>query len=132
MEFVVALVVEYFFLWPFCNFDAVVLVCHRLEALGLYSLQRRRLRGDLIETYKILTGNENIDSSHLFQKANTTDLRGHSLKLYKKRSRLDVRKHFFSQRIVDYWNRLPDDTVTTATTSSFKNRLDTWMDRYGH
>ena len=104
----------------------------RLEALGLYSLQRRRLRGDLIETYKILTGKENIDSSHLFQKANTTDLRGHSLKLYKKRSRLDVRKYFFSQRIVNYWNRLPNDIVTAATTSSFKNRLDTWMDRYGH
>ena len=104
----------------------------RLEALGLYSLQRRRLRGDLIEKYKILAGKENIDSSHLFQKANTTELRGHSLKLYKKRSRLDVRKHFFSQRIVDYWNRLPDDILTAATISSFKNRLDTWMDRYGH
>jgi len=70
----------------------------RLEALGLYSLQRRRLRGDLIEKYKILAGKENIDSSHLFQKANTTELRGHSLKLYKKRSRLDGRKHFFSAK----------------------------------
>ena len=56
---------------------------HRLEALGLYSLQRGRLRGDLIETYKILTGKENINSSHLFEKANTTELRGYSLKLYK-------------------------------------------------
>ena len=59
---------------------------------------------------------KNIDCSYLFQKARTTNLRGHSLKLYKKRSRLDVRKHVLSQRIVDYWNRLPDDTVTVATT----------------
>ena len=59
----------------------------RLEALGLYSLQRRRLRGDLIETYKILTGEERINSEQLFQKATTIDLRGHSFKLYKKRSR---------------------------------------------
>ena len=51
----------------------------RLEVLGLYSLQQRRLRGDLIETYKILTGNEKINSDQLFQKATTTELRGHSL-----------------------------------------------------
>ena len=51
----------------------------RLEALGLYSLQQRRLRGDLIETYKILTGKEKINSDQLFQKATTTELRGHSL-----------------------------------------------------
>ena len=55
-----------------------------LKASGLYSLHRRRLRGDLIETYKILSGKENIDSSQLFQRARTTELRGHSLKLYKK------------------------------------------------
>jgi len=95
-----------------------------------YLLQQRRLGWDrdLIKVYKTL-----IDSSCLFQNARTTDLRGHSLKLYKKRSRLDVRKHFFSlQRIVDYWNRLPDDIVTAATIFTFKNSLDTWMDRYGH
>ena len=72
----------------------------RLEALGLYSLQQRRLRGDLIETYpgKILTGKEKINSDQLFQKATTTELRGHSLKLYKKSSRLELRKHFFQPK----------------------------------
>ena len=104
----------------------------RLKALGLYSLQRRRLRGDLIETYKILTGKEKIKSDQLFHKATTTELRGHSLKLYKKTSRLQLRKHSFSQRIVDHWNKLPDDVVSAATISTFKRRLDTWMDRYGH
>ena len=87
----------------------------RLEVLGLYSLQQRRLRGDLIETYKILTGKEKIKSDQLFQKATTTELRGHSLKLHKKSSRLELRKHFFSQRIVDHWNKLPDDIVSAAT-----------------
>jgi len=46
--------------------------------------------------------------------------------------RLELRKHSFSQRIVDHWNKLPDDVVSTATISTFKRRLDTWMDRYGH
>ena len=74
----------------------------RLKSLGLQSLQRRRLRGDLIETYKIVTGKEKINSDQLFQKATTTELRGHSIKLYKKSSRLELRKHSFSQRIVDH------------------------------
>jgi len=103
----------------------------RLEALGLYLLQQRRLRGDLIETYKILTGKEKINSDQLFQKATTTELRD-SLKLYKKSSTLELRKHFFSQRIVDHWNKLPDDVVSAATISSFKKTLDIWMERYGH
>jgi len=72
----------------------------RLEALGLYSLQQRRLRGDLIETYKILTGKEKINSDQLFQKATTTELRGRSLKLYKKSSRLELRKHFFTKKLL--------------------------------
>ena len=50
----------------------------RLKALGLYSLQRRKLRGDFIETYKILTGKEKMKSDQLFQKATTTELRGQS------------------------------------------------------
>jgi len=64
----------------------------RLKALGLHSLQWRRLRGDLIETYKIVTGKDKINLDQLFQKATTIELRGHSLKLYKKSSRLELRK----------------------------------------
>ena len=103
----------------------------RLNALGIHSLQRRRLRGDLIETYKILIGKEKIKSDQLFQKATTTELRGHSLKLYKMSSRPELRKHSFNQKIVDHWNKLPDDVVSAATisTCTFKRRLDIWMDR---
>ena len=72
---------------------------------------------------RLLTGKEKINSEQLFQKATTTDFRGHSLKLYKNSSQLDIRKTFFSQRIVDHCNKLPDDTVSAATISSFKNKL---------
>jgi len=70
----------------------------RLKALGLHSLHWRRLRGDLIETYKILTGKENIDSSQLFQRARTTELRGQSLKLYKKKISTRCEKVFFQPK----------------------------------
>jgi len=43
-----------------------------------------------------------------------------------------LRKHSFSQRIVDRWNKLQDDVASTATISTFKRRLDIWMNRYGH
>jgi len=59
-------------------------------------------------------------TDQLFQKATTTELRGHSLKLYKKSARLELRKHFFSRTIVDHWNKLPDDVVSAATISKFQ------------
>jgi hypothetical protein len=101
----------------------------RLKMLGLYSLERRRLRGDLIETYKILNHKENISDKIFFKKSVTDHLRGHSLKLFKLRSRIDVRKFSFSQRIVDTWNRLPEQIVRAPSLDTFKNRVDNWMDK---
>ena len=53
-----------------------------------------------------------------------TRTRGHSLKLEKNFSRLNVRKYFFSQRIVSLWNSLPEEVVTAPSINSFKARLD--------
>jgi hypothetical protein len=53
-----------------------------MKALGMYSHERRRIKGNLIETYTILTGREGIDSAQFFQRARTElGLRGHNLKL---------------------------------------------------
>ena len=57
----------------------------RLKKLDLYPLEQRRLRGDLIETYKILTGKENLDCENFFEVAKSSNLRGNSRKLYKKK-----------------------------------------------
>ena len=66
----------------------------------------RRLRGDLIETYKIITGKEKVDphSSLNLTKSSTQVnlcLRGHKLKLAVVRSRLEIRRKFCSQRVVE-------------------------------
>ena len=50
--------------------------------------------------------------------------RGHMYKFVKNRSRLNVRAHFFSQRVVNDWNKLPTDVVNADSVNSFKNRLD--------
>ena len=97
----------------------------RLRRLGLTTLEKRRLRGDLIETYKILTGKESIDSGNFFTlNEGLHNLRGHKYKLYKDRSHLNIRKFFFSQRIVDSWNKLPVHVVEAETVNCFKCRLD--------
>ena len=102
----------------------------RLKRLGIYSLERRRLCGDLIKTVKILTGRERIDSSKFFELSETTSgLRGHSLKLYKQRCCTTVRHCFFSSRVINSWNRLPQDVVEATSVNMFKNRLDKhWKD----
>jgi len=87
----------------------------RLELLNLYSLENRRERGDLIETFKILKGLENVDKERLFTLSENAHLRGHELKLKKSRPRLDIRKHFFSQRIVNAWNKLPKEVIEQGT-----------------
>ncbi|CAH8548830.1 unnamed protein product [Dicrocoelium dendriticum] len=66
----------------------------RLSSLGLFSLERRRLRGDLIETFKIIKGLSGISSTHLFELATSDHLRGHRLKLKHHRARLDIRAKF--------------------------------------
>ena len=63
----------------------------RLTTLGLPTLQLRRERADMLQVLKILNGYEDIDSSRLFT-LSSTGLRGHSLKLFKERSRLLLRK----------------------------------------
>ena len=70
----------------------------RLQKLGITTLEIRRDRGNMIETYKILSGKEQIDREQFFQlDRNEHGLRGHGWKIVKKRSRLDVRKYSFSQ-----------------------------------
>ena len=96
----------------------------RLARLGLTTLEKRRKRGDLIETYKLLSGKEKVNKHNFFQYSTNHHLRGHRHKLYKERCRLGVRSHFFSQRVVDDWNRLPEHVVCAETTNCFKNRLD--------
>ena len=100
----------------------------RLEYLGLYSLSRRRQRGDLIETYKILRNIEDVDYRKFFMRADTVQLRGHNYKLYKDRSLKLCRMCFFSQRVVNCWNMLPQQVADAPSLEIFKTRLDKFMD----
>ena len=73
---------------------------------------------------------EDIDHHQLFELvSNDHALRGHDLKLYKQYNRLNTRKHFFSQRVIDAWNQLPSSVVDATSINSFKRNLDDfWKD----
>ena len=102
----------------------------RLQHLGLTTLEQRRKRGDMIEVNKIMTGKESIDGQQFFEKvSNVHNLRGHTMKLYKGRPRLDIRKCFFSNRVVNDWNSLPQMVIDAESVNAFKTRIDRyWKD----
>jgi hypothetical protein len=99
----------------------------RLKATGLTTLEDRRERGDMIEVFKTLRGINKIDESSLFQLANNSRTRGHRFKLAKARSKLDIRKNFFSQRVVNSWNGLPESVVEADSVNNFKSRYDKYI-----
>lgn len=104
----------------------------RLNNTGLIKLEKRRARGDLIQVFKIIKGIDKVDYRDFFDitdidRSNKT--RGHNLKIIKVGCKYDIRKHFFSQRVVNAWNALTQYVVDAGTVNSFKNRLDKY-DRY--
>ena len=96
----------------------------RLQKLKLLSIEDRLRRGDLIETYKLLTSKVAVDYMQFFKLCEGGRTRGHNLKLEVRRCKLKPRSKFFTNRVVKPWNNLPADVTSAPTVNSFKNRLD--------
>ena len=97
----------------------------RLTKLKLPSLEFRRLRGDFIEAFKILNNiYDPLTTKSLLKIDTNSRTRNNSLKLFKPRVNFKPYQHFFTNRIVNRWNRLPQWIVKAPSLNSFKNRLD--------
>ena len=104
----------------------------RLIEAGMTSLVDRRTRGDMIATYKILSGKDKVAPGMLF------DLPGeglrtrlaagvHHIRPQAVRPKLDIRRNTFSQRVVSTWNSLPDRLKEVLTVDGFKAGYDAWV-----
>ncbi len=98
----------------------------RLRRLNIVSLERRRLRGDLILAYSIFHSRLDLPQAKFFEVPSERDLRGHDFKLRHSSFRLPRRKAAFSVRLPNSWNKLPMNMVNATTLDTFKDSSDSW------
>ena len=106
----------------------------RLKICKLTTLEERRLRGDLLECYKIINNFTNVEKCDFFsftRDRHQIHTRGVAEDLLVPQvTRLDIRKHFFSNRVVNYWNNLPLEIRSVPGVNSFKNEYDDYNASY--
>ena len=102
----------------------------RLKELKLLSLKERRIKTDMITTYKILNGFDRVDPSTWFKQINQTRrtrLNADPANLEPTFTRTEIRKNFFSIRVPDVWNKLPAHVKSSTSIYMFKSRYDDYL-----
>ena len=96
----------------------------RLKYLRLHSLKGRRTRGDLIQTYKIFNGIDDLAIDKFFMLSNVQSTRNPDRKIFKQHNTTNIRNHCYSNRIIAHWNLLPVTTKYAKSVEEFKKTLD--------
>ena len=96
----------------------------RLQRLGLYSIKGRLFRADLVKTWRAFHSKRDVGLSRVFERVSHPSTRGHQFKLSIPVCRSEIRRKYFGVRVVNSWNNLPPDVVSTDSLESFKRHLD--------
>ncbi|KFP34477.1 hypothetical protein N325_02880, partial [Colius striatus] len=99
----------------------------RLRELGLFSLEKRTLRGDLINIYKYLKGECQEVGTSLFSIVDSKRTRGNGMKLEHKKFHLNIKENYFTMRVMEQRHRLPRGVVESPSLEVFKTHLDIFL-----
>ena len=106
----------------------------KLAEIGLTTLEQRRLRGDMIQTWKIIHRADNVEKSTWFEMSaegeavHRTRLTEDKTKIVKPKVKYKLRENYYSVRVVEKWNQLPQKVREAKTINSFKNMYDEWLE----
>jgi len=102
----------------------------RLKACNMSTMHHRQVRGDIIGTYQILSGKYDTNVVPHLKTTGIQATLGNDLRIFKTRFKYDLRKFYFTNRVVDAWNSLSNWIVMANSTNTFKCRLDIyWQDQ---
>ena len=85
------------------------------------------MRGDQIEVYKMIKGMDKVDMERMLLLVGHSMSKGHSLKIRGSKFKTELRRNYFSQRVVNLWNSLSQSAVDAGTVSKFKEELDRFL-----
>ena len=107
----------------------------RLRELGMDTLEERRRRGDLLQAYRVLTEKDNVSPATWFQlcqpregEVSTRQTTGF-LNVVPQQGKGEIRNNFWSVRVIEPWNALPDSVKRVESLNWFKNALDNMQGR---
>jgi ribonuclease P/MRP protein subunit RPP40 len=96
----------------------------RLRELGLTTLEERKHQADMVQVYKIVTGKDGVNRESWFKMAAEAPVQTRQgagfMNIVKPRARLEMRANFFSVRVCDSWNEVPDDIKMARSAGQFK------------
>ena len=106
------------------------------------TLSERRVRGDMIETFKVMRGFNRVEredwftiqeAEHRSTRLNSFVVEGRQERkmevIVGERAQLDVRKNFFTVRVEKGWNKLPEEVKAQRSVNGFKNHYDKWREQ---